>query len=356
MTAILMPAGRLRYHATINGAYGPAVGYKLHTYEAGTTTPKATYTASNGVTPLANPIVLDANGECAPFGFGAYKLKLTDPNGAEVWTQDNVVLTTDTIATEWCGTAGGTADVITLSPAEAITAYASGQRFQFIAASANTTAVTVAVSGLTAKALTWNGNTALAANDLVLGRIYEAQYDGTRFQLLEAPAASAAADDTKRLVTTEYLKDLTASETVAGIVELATAAEAQAGTDTARAVTPAGLRSGLSATGTAPIYAARAWVNFNGTGTVAIRASGNVTSITDIAVGDYVVNFAVAMPDANYAPVSTSYGADGALTFVSGTRHAVLDAASYRLLAFRPDGTSGLVLSDSSIITVAIYR
>ena len=47
-------------------------------------------------------------------------------------------------------------------------------------------------------------------------------------------------------------------------------------------------------------YGCRAWVNFNGTGTVAIRASGNVTSITDNGTGDYTVNFTTAMPDANY--------------------------------------------------------
>jgi hypothetical protein len=48
-------------------------------------------------------------------------------------------------------------------------------------------------------------------------------------------------------------------------------------------------------------YLCRAWVNFNGTGTVAIRASGNVTSITDNGTGDYTVNFTNVMPDANYA-------------------------------------------------------
>ena len=52
--------------------------------------------------------------------------------------------------------------------------------------------------------------------------------------------------------------------------------------------------------GDAPGYMARAWVNFNGTGTVAIRASGNVTSITDNGTGDYTVNFTTAMADANY--------------------------------------------------------
>ena len=65
----------------------------------------------------------------------------------------------------------------------------------------------------------------------------------------------------------------------------------------------------LNATGTAPIYACRAWVNFNGTGTVAIRASGNISSITDNGVGDYTVNFTTAMPDANY---SWTFGVDEA--------------------------------------------
>jgi hypothetical protein len=47
----------------------------------------------------------------------------------------------------------------------------------------------------------------------------------------------------------------------------------------------------------------QAWVNFNGTGTVAIRASYNVSSITDNGTGDYTVNFTTALADANYAAV-----------------------------------------------------
>lgn len=52
-------------------------------------------------------------------------------------------------------------------------------------------------------------------------------------------------------------------------------------------------------------YGCRAWVNFNGTGTVAIRASGNVSSITDNGVGDYTVNFTTAMVDALFSAVAT---------------------------------------------------
>jgi len=49
---------------------------------------------------------------------------------------------------------------------------------------------------------------------------------------------------------------------------------------------------------------AKAWVNFNGTGTVAIRQALNVSSITDNGTGDYVVNFTTAMPDANYSVIA----------------------------------------------------
>jgi hypothetical protein len=58
-----------------------------------------------------------------------------------------------------------------------------------------------------------------------------------------------------------------------------------------------------TASGSAPSYSARAWVNFNGTGTVAIRASGNVSSITDNDTGSYTVNFTTSMEDTNYAVV-----------------------------------------------------
>jgi hypothetical protein len=65
--------------------------------------------------------------------------------------------------------------------------------------------------------------------------------------------------------------------------------------------------------GSAPIYGARAWVNFNGTGTVAITASGNVSSITDNGTGDYTLNFTTAMPDGNYSFAGSGGNATGSL-------------------------------------------
>ncbi len=97
--------------------------------------------------------------------------------------------------------------------------------------------------------------------------------------------------------------------------------------------------------GTAPVYAARAWVNFNGTGTVAIRASGNVTSITDNGTGDYTVNFTTAMPDANYsAPTSLNSGMVArAITFATG---------SLRLNTI----STAVAFFDVDIVSVAIFR
>lgn len=71
-------------------------------------------------------------------------------------------------------------------------------------------------------------------------------------------------------------------------------------------ITTAELASGQ--TGSAPSYSARAWVNFNGTGTVAINGAGNVGSITDNAVGNFTVNMTTALPDTNYAAMTTPYG------------------------------------------------
>ena len=93
-----------------------------------------------------------------------------------------------------------------------------------------------------------------------------------------------------------------ASPTFTGVPSAPTAT---AGTDTKQIASTAFVRDAipnvLNATGSAPVFACRAWVNFNGVGVVAIRASGNVSSITDIGPGSYRINFATDMPDADYA-------------------------------------------------------
>ena len=77
----------------------------------------------------------------------------------------------------------------------------------------------------------------------------------------------------------------------------------------------------LQTTGGAGLYPARAWVNFNGSGTVAIRGSGNVSSITDNGVGQYTVNFSTAITDANYATSVTSDLDNGSGWSMGGNIH-----------------------------------
>lgn len=136
---------------------------------------------------------------------------------------------------------------------------------------------------------------------------------------------------------------------------LATLAEAQTGTDNTKLLTPLRLRDALQASGSAPVFAARAWVNFNGTGTVAIRASGNVSSITDNGTGDYTVNFVTAMPDADYAVVglgqeSVSGDAGAARLHIRRVANA-LQSSGVRV-AFGSGGT----FVDPTIASVAIFR
>jgi hypothetical protein len=105
--------------------------------------------------------------------------------------------------------------------------------------------------------------------------------------------------------------------------------------------------------GSAPIYAARAWVNFDGTGVVAIRASGNVSSITDNGVGTYTVNFTTALPDDNYA--ISGFAKDGTST---GTLINALAADTYTTSAIqvRTRSVATASVSDSSTVCVEVFR
>ena len=107
--------------------------------------------------------------------------------------------------------------------------------------------------------------------------------------------------------------------------------------------------SGYGSVATA--YGCRAWVNFNGTGTVAIRASGNVSSITDNATGSYTINFTNAMPDANYSVGQATGDGTGAGKFIFGFT-ATPTTTTYKILTTTFPGVD----SDISYISVAFFR
>ena len=94
---------------------------------------------------------------------------------------------------------------------------------------------------------------------------------------------------------------------------------------------------------------ARAWVSFNGVGTVAVRSSYNVSSITDLGVGSYQINFTTPMPDANYSVVGTAWfpGSTAAITGVTAT-----NTGSVTVSTTGPSGTS----IDASQDHYAIFR
>ena len=88
--ADLLPQLKQRFYDS-NG--DPLAGGKLYSYEAGTTTPKATYTTSAGDVANANPIILDANGECNVYiNAENYKFVLKDSSDVTQWTVDNATL------------------------------------------------------------------------------------------------------------------------------------------------------------------------------------------------------------------------------------------------------------------------
>ena len=93
----------------------------------------------------------------------------------------------------------------------------------------------------------------------------------------------------------------------------------------------------------------KAWVNFNGTGVVAIRASYNVSSITDNGVGDYTVNFTTAMADANYAVLIQ--GQSSAAIGISDYTTA-RTVSAHRLGMVDVNGSFG----DNATVQVAIFR
>ena len=101
------------------------------------------------------------------------------------------------------------------------------------------------------------------------------------------------------------------------------------------------------------VYTAKAWVNFNGTGTVAIRAAGNVSSITDNGTGDYTVNFTNAMPDANYAALVSASNQSSAYPITRLYDYTTVLAASCR---FQPQRDTSGVNIDTPYVSVAVFR
>ena len=110
--------------------------------------------------------------------------------------------------------------------------------------------------------------------------------------------------------------------------------------------------------GTGPVtltgqFAAKAWVNFDGTGTVAIRESENVSSITDGGTGDYTVNFTTALTDADYAVSGLAgRGTSSGSEVIIHTPTNGFAAGSLKIFTVQGTGT----VIDASYVSISIHR
>lgn len=287
----------------------PLAGGKVYTYEAGTTTPKSTYTTMAGDVPNLNPVILDQNGKAKIFlGDGAYRMRILDSNDALI---DDI---------------------------DQISRYVTQSEFA-----------------------TFQQTVQDGVNQLAQIQDQVDVFVETAITTQKGYAGGIAPLDPNVKIDPIYLPTLIntplvpkATEAALGVAEIATQTEVNTATDDERVITPlkllAGVKNHLNVTGNAPMYACRAWVNFSGTGTVSIIASGNISSITDNGVGDYTLNFTTALQNGNYA-VSETHNQ------ITNGQHSVqlttMLSTSLRLL-FTYDNSASYPAGDPSIATVSI--
>jgi hypothetical protein len=355
----------------------PLSGGKLYTYEAGTTTPAETYTTRAGTVNNANPIILNSAGrtpnEIWFTGGVLFKFVLTTSTDVLIGTYDDIASINDPTQNNTLITVTGTNALTGTSPSP-ITAYTTGYQATFIAVNANTAAVTIDIDGVGTKSITKNGAIALAAGDIVAASVCFIIYDGTQFELVGAVGGAninLAAGKTivfEGTTNNDFETTLTVVDPTADrVVSLPDATDTLVGkatTDTLTnktinasqivnaSITAAKLDGAQS--GSAPIYGARAWVNFDGTGVVAIRASGNVSSITDNGTGNYTVNFTTAMQDTDYCALVTSdLATDGsAVTANTADYTTARTVSAIKINVSKP----GVGAADSAVISVVIFR
>jgi len=120
----------------------------------------------------------------------------------------------------------------------------------------------------------------------------------------------------------------------------------------------------IKTTGNVEVYTCKAWVNFDGTtntgGNCTIRASGNVSSVTDLGTGIYNVNFATALVDANYSAVGTvsvkGSGNSARHNVTLGDPDGTYGSYTTTAINFRCDNAQSYVASDPLVMSVAVFR
>lgn len=238
----------------------------------------------------------------------------------------------------WGGTSAGTANAQTISLSPAITAYAAGQRFSFIAGNANTSAATLNVNGVGAKAITKNGTTALVGGEIPASAVVTVVYDGTQFQITNVAisvfdsysmyqnmglAASVGSNALTVAIKGKDGNDPSAANPVTLPFRSATASSGDFDTLTLVAATSVTISSG-STLGTANNTAFRFWiVLFNDAGTARMGIINCMSGTTIFPLS--------ACSTASSTAEGGAGAADSALTFYTGT---AVTSKAFRVLGY----------------------
>lgn len=238
---------------------------------------------------------------------------------------------------------GGTANSITaLFPyVPEVSDLVNGITFRFKATSSttSTTPTFTPNSGtVPAKTIVKGNNLPLATSDILAGMWVSVIYDSVLDKwVLNNPSTGVAT----------IVGD--ATETVKGISRFSTSVENIAGTSQLIALDPRGLREALNAAGSAPIYACRAWVKFNG-GT--ILGSGNVSSVTSLGSGRWRVTFTSNIGTADYAVIVSAVDSGSLGTTLAQPETYNSDYVDVRLTVSSFDNAAADSSSAVSVIVV----
>jgi len=272
----------------------------------------------------------------------------------------------------------GSNSAYTLVTSASSTAYATGDMYVFRANHASVGTSTLNVNGIGARIIKKFGNQDTIADDIKANQVVQVAYEPSAdvWQLLTAAFApnlndlsdvdlsgGAATGDALIYDGSTWSAATAGAQTIGELSDVSASSPATSdflsfdGSVWApvQLDVTSEINTAFNVSGSAPLYACRAWVNFDGTGTVSIREDGNVSSITDNGTGDYTVNFATAMPDTNYSTVG------GAIRNISDNNFALSFpyASTYSTTAVRvrTSLSSGpTIYEDAASVFLAVHR